>query len=103
MARMSVRKLAELHVHLDGSVEPETLLEIEPWLTREEIATRTAYTDFPGFLQSFIWVNKKLAKPEHYALVARRLFERLAGEGVVYAGVIRAAGVVLWKQQPVEA
>ncbi len=106
MARVSLstpaRKLAELHVHLDGSVEPETLLEIDPSLTQEEIAARTAYTDFAGFLQSFVWVNKKLWKPEHYAIVARRLFERLASEGVVYAEVILSAGVVLWKQQAFE-
>ena len=36
---------AELHVHLDGAVEPETLLEIDPSLTREEISARMAYDD----------------------------------------------------------
>ena len=53
---------AELHLHLDGSVEAETLLEIDPTLTREEIAERTAYTDFAGFLTSFVWVNQRLRK-----------------------------------------
>ena len=91
---------AELHVHLDGSVEPETLLEIDPTLTREEIAANTAYSDFPGFLKSFVWVNQRLRTPEHYARVARRLFERLDIEGVTYAEVILSVGVVLWKQQP---
>jgi aminodeoxyfutalosine deaminase len=91
---------AELHVHLDGAVEPETLLEIDPALTREEIAARTAYTDFAGFIQSFIWVNQRLKTPQDYARVAHRLFERLASEGVTYAEVILSAGVILWKQQP---
>jgi len=90
---------AELHLHLDGSVEPETLLEIDPTLTREEIAAHTTYTDFAGFLKSFVWVNQRLRTPDHYARVARRLFERLASEGVIYAEVILSAGVVLWKQQ----
>jgi aminodeoxyfutalosine deaminase len=92
-------QLAELHVHLEGSVEPETLLEIEPSLTREEIAAATAYTDFAGFLKAFVWVNKFLKQPRDYARVARRLFERLAAEGVTYAEVTLSVGVVLWKRQ----
>lgn len=93
-------KLAELHLHLDGAVEPETLLAIDPSLTREEIAAATAYTDFPGFIDSFVWVNRKLTQPEHYAMVARRLLERLEAEGVVYVEVTLSVGVILWKQLP---
>ena len=95
--------LAELHLHLDGSVEPETLLEIDPSLTREEIAFNTSYSDFAGFLKSFVWVNKRLRTPADYARVARRLFERLEGEGVTYAEVILSVGVVLWKEQNLAA
>jgi aminodeoxyfutalosine deaminase len=88
---------AELHVHLEGSVETATLLEIDPALSREEIAAATSYTDFAGFIQSYIWVNRRLLTPEHYAMVARRLFERLHQEGVVYAEVTLSAGMMLWK------
>jgi len=95
--------LAELHLHLDGSVEPETLLEIDPSLTPEEIAANTSYSDFAGFLKSFVWVNKRLRTPDHYARVARRLFERLESEGVTYAEVILSVGVVLWKEQNLPA
>jgi aminodeoxyfutalosine deaminase len=91
--------LAELHLHLEGSVETATLEELYPGLTREEIAAATAYSDFEGFIKSYIWVNRKLNSPEHYALVARHLFERLEAEGVVYAEVTISAGVILWKQQ----
>jgi aminodeoxyfutalosine deaminase len=84
---------------LEGSVEVETLLELDPSLTRAEIARATSYSDFEGFIQSYIWVNRKLNSPEHYALAARRLFERLAAEGVVYAEVTISAGVILWKEQ----
>ena len=91
--------LAELHLHLEGSVETATLEELDPGLTRQEIAAATAYSDFEGFIKSYIWVNRKLNSPEHYALVARRLFERLEAEGVVYAEVTISAGVILWKQQ----
>jgi aminodeoxyfutalosine deaminase len=97
MARMVPR--AELHLHLEGSAEPETLLEVDPSLTREEIAAETSYTDFAGFIKSYIWVNKRLLTPEHYTIVARRLFDRLSNEGVVYAEVTLSAGMMLWKGQ----
>jgi aminodeoxyfutalosine deaminase len=93
----TVTPRAELHLHLEGSVEPATLLEIDPSLTREEIAAASTYTDFAGFIQSYIWVNRRLTKPEHYAITARRLFERLASEGVIYAEVTLSAGMMLWK------
>jgi aminodeoxyfutalosine deaminase len=95
--------LAELHLHLEGSVEPETLLEIDPSLTPEEITANTTYSDFTGFLKSFVWVNKRLRTPADYARVARRLFERLESEGVTYAEVTLSVGVVLWKGQNLPA
>ncbi len=90
---------AELHLHLEGSVEPDTLLELDPSLTREEIGAATSFTDFDSFIRSYIWVNQRLRTPEDYALVARRLFERLENEGVTYAEVNLSAGMMLWKQQ----
>jgi adenosine deaminase/aminodeoxyfutalosine deaminase len=44
-------------------------------------------------------VVTRLARPEDYALVTRRLLERLAAQNVRYAEIIIAAGVVLWKRQ----
>ncbi len=91
--------LAELHVHLEGAIGAEALLEIDPTLTREEIEAHTAFHDFAGFLRAFVWVTRKLRSPEHYAIAARRLFERFEQQGIDYAEVTLSAGVVSWKQQ----
>ncbi len=94
---------AELHVHLEGSIGPETLLAIDPSLTREEIEANLSCHSFPQFLQGYIWVNKKLERPEHYALATRHLLDSLAAQDVTYAEITLSAGVVLWKQQDLAA
>jgi aminodeoxyfutalosine deaminase len=95
--------LRELHLHLEGAIQPETLREIDPALTLDEIAAETAYTDFAGFIRSYVWVNRKLRSPGDYAIAARRLFEYLETQGVIYAEVTLSAGVVLWKKQDLGA
>ena len=40
-----------------------------------------------------------MREPEHYAIAARRCFERLAEQGVVYAEITLSVGVILWKEQ----
>lgn len=90
---------AHLHLHLEGSVEPETIHELNPDVTGEEIRHYFDYTGFDGFLKAYIWVNKMLRTPEDYALVSRRLFERLEAENTRYAEITLSAGVILWKEQ----
>ncbi len=90
---------AELHLHLEGAVEPETLHELDPSTPLEELRALYRYADFDGFLKAFGEVGKRLRRPEDYALAAQRLLERLATENVRYAEIILAAGVVLWKGQ----
>lgn len=90
---------AELHLHLEGSVEPETLHELDPETPVEDFRALYRYADFDAFLKAFGAIGKRLRTPADYALVTRRLLERLASENVRYAEITLAAGVVLWKGQ----
>jgi aminodeoxyfutalosine deaminase len=90
---------AELHLHLEGSVEPETLHALDPETPLEECRAIYSYPDFDAFLRAFGAVGKRLRTPEDYGFVTRRLLDRLAAQNVRYAEITLAAGVVLWKQQ----
>ena len=94
---------AELHLHLEGSVEPETVLEIDPTLDRSIVLDKYGHTNFAGFIRSYVWINRQIRTPEHYGLIARRLLERLHDQNVVYAEINISAGVILWKEQNFEA
>jgi aminodeoxyfutalosine deaminase len=104
---------AELHVHLEGSVQPETLRELsrakrrleretEDWI-RERARQNYRYGNFSEFLNAFKLVTLLIETPGDYALVTTRLLEWLASQNVKYAELILAAGVVLWKHQSLEA
>jgi adenosine deaminase/aminodeoxyfutalosine deaminase len=90
---------AELHLHLEGAVEPETLHELDPATPLEELRALYDYSNFDGFLKAFGAVGKRLRTPEDYRLITRRLLARLEEQNVRYAEIILAAGVVLWKGQ----
>src|SRR5579863_4973506 len=90
---------AELHLHLEGSIEPETLHELDPATPIEEFRALYRYADFDAFLRAFGAIGKRLRTPEDYALITRRLLDRLEMQNVRYAEIIVAAGVVLWKGQ----
>lgn len=93
---------AELHLHLEGSVTPETMRELAPEASTEEIRERFRFSSFAGFLECFKWVVERLRGPEDYALVTRRLLDTLASQNVRYAEITLSAGVVLWKKQEFE-
>jgi adenosine deaminase/aminodeoxyfutalosine deaminase len=90
---------AELHLHLEGSVEPETMQELEPGLSVQAVRDRYAFTGFQGFIEAYKWVVERLRTPDDYARITRALLRRLTVETVQYAEITLSAGVVLWKGQ----
>ncbi len=94
---------AELHLHLEGSLDADTLVELDPSLDRSEVADRYRYRDFPEFIESYLWAIERLKRPEDYALAARRLLQRLEREGISYAEITLSAAVIPWRGQDLRA
>jgi len=104
---------AELHLHLEGSIRPDTLRELsraknrlhqesEDWIDKR-IRSNFKYQSPQEFLEAFKLVTLLLESPQDYALITTRLCEWLAEQNVKYAEVTLSAGVILWKKQPVDA
>jgi aminodeoxyfutalosine deaminase len=90
---------AELHLHLEGSVEEETMRELDAGLSVEDVRAMYRFHGFQGFIQAYKSVVERLRTPEDYAHITRALMRRLAAETVTYAEITLSAGVVLWKGQ----
>ncbi len=109
---------AELHLHLEGSVDPATLAELSRRhntplpaennryasgaesgreLTEDDVRCLYEYRDFMGFLMAFKAVTERLRTPDDYELITYRLMQKLAAENVVHAEVYISVGVVLWR------
>ncbi|MGA2634595.1 MAG: adenosine deaminase [Terracidiphilus sp.] len=100
-----IRRLpkAELHLHLEGTILPSTLVELsarhdaQP-LTLPEAEALYQFTDFSGFMDAFKAVTRLLLGPEDYELAAWRMMEHLAEQGVVHAEVFVSVGVIyFWR------
>jgi aminodeoxyfutalosine deaminase len=93
---------AELHLHLEGAVEPATLVELRrnhgEQTTLAETESLYRYSDFPSFLMAFKEVSAHLRGPDDYELVTYRLMRQLKEENVLHAEVNVAVGVCLYRQ-----
>jgi aminodeoxyfutalosine deaminase len=106
-ARIAAAPKAELHLHLEGSVQPATASALARRhgvvVTEEEVRKFYAYKDFLGFLEAFKWVTSYLRDPEDYALITRDLAEHLLTQNVVYAEVTLSIGIMILRKQSAEA
>src|SRR4051794_1074273 len=114
---------AELHLHLEGTVEPATLLQLaerhpEPFAPPANsrykevsemdltapgaIESLYKYSDFVGFLRAFKTVSEQMRAPEDYEFVTYKMMERLHAEGVLHAEVYVSAGIIQWRGQQFE-
>ncbi|HEY6351750.1 MAG TPA: adenosine deaminase [Candidatus Angelobacter sp.] len=113
---------AELHLHLEGAVDPRTLAELSERystplvttndryntagsgdvLTEQDVLRLYSYKDFDGFLMAFKAVTERLRAPEDYELVTYRLMQKLAHQNVLHAEVYVSVGVVHWRGQEFE-
>lgn len=113
----SLRK-AELHLHLEGTVDPATLSELSRRhptplatennrytniadssrvFTEEEALALYQYTSFTGFLLAFKAVTERLRTAEDYELVTYRMMRKLRQQNVAHAEVYVSVGVVFWR------
>jgi aminodeoxyfutalosine deaminase len=105
--RVASLSKAELHLHLEGSIQPPAVCALTAQhgvdITEEEVRRRYAYRNFPGFLEAFKWVTSFLRDPRDYALIAQDLAEQLLAQNVVYAEITISVGVMLLRKQNPEA
>lgn len=98
---------AELHLHLEGAVEPGTLLELRERhrerTTLAEVEALYRYNDFQSFLMAFKAVSEHLRGPDDYEFITYRLMQRLKAETVLHAEVYISAGVCLYRKQDFDA
>ncbi len=109
---------AELHLHLEGTVDAATLAELSRRhptplevanpryrdvsgsgrvLSEEDAEALYRYENFGGFLRAFKAVSERLRDPEDYELITYRMVQKLAAERVLYAEVYVSVGIVFWR------
>src|SRR6516164_9737001 len=95
---------AELHLHLEGAIDPATLLEVQHnhglrEATLADVEKLYQYSDFSGFMVSFKDITAHLQVPDDYELITYRLMERLKADNVLHAEVYVSVGVCLYRKQ----
>lgn len=84
----------ELHVHLEGSIRPATLLELArrnqvalPAATLDELRAFYRFTDFAHFIQTYSIIIRCLQTPDDFALIAEEFGATMAEQNIRYAEI----------------
>jgi adenosine deaminase/aminodeoxyfutalosine deaminase len=95
---------AELHLHLEGSITPATLVQLSHINDAEPLTLATAarvydYTDFPSFLMSFKAVTQRLHTPADYELITYNMLRDLSAQGIRHAEAYISIGILHWQDR----
>jgi len=81
----------ELHVHIMGSIRPETLLSIietdgidAPYTSVEQIVKRFEYTDFLNFIIAYMEIVDFIIDERHFEQITYEMLENCAKSNVHY-------------------
>lgn len=84
----------ELHVHLEGSIQPETLLELArrnqvtlPATTVEGLRRWYTFTDFAHFIEIYVAISSCICSPEDIELIAREFLRGQAAQNIQHSEV----------------
>ncbi len=84
---------AELHVHLEGSIQPRTLLKLAqqhsavdalPAQDVDGLRRWFRFTDFPHFVEIYVTIAGLLRTPDDFALIVREAGEEMAAQNIRY-------------------
>ena len=92
MALLRSAPKAELHIHIEGSLEPELIFELArrngvglPYASVEALRAAYAFTDLQSFLDIYYAGASVLLKEDDFHAMATAYFARAAADGVVHA------------------
>lgn len=88
----------ELHVHLEGSIQPATLLELAkhhqvklPAETVEGLQKWYKFKDFPHFVEIYLTISSCLRTPDDIELITREFLINQANQNIRYSEVTYTA------------
>lgn len=88
----------ELHVHLEGSILPETLITLAqrndvplPARTVEELERWYTFTDFPHFIEIYRYFARCLRTAEDIEWITRQFLRNQAAQNICYSEVTYTA------------
>lgn len=91
----------ELHVHLEGSIRPETVLKLAqrhgvtlPADNLDGLKEWYTFRNFPHFVEIYVAVSKLIRTPEDIELIAREFLDGQAAQNIVHSEVTYTASTI---------